>query len=73
MLSLAATIENSMSKTGLDNRHRNHDGENQPQATGTATPSLPEEYDERVRLLALYPLRFLVLRSSKPTIISPTR
>jgi hypothetical protein len=49
MLSLAATIENSMSKTGLDNRHSNHDGENQPQATGTATPSLPEEYAERVR------------------------
>jgi hypothetical protein len=33
----------------------------------------PEEYDERVRFLALYPLRFFVLRSSKPTIISPTR
>jgi hypothetical protein len=73
MLSLAATIENGMSKTGLDNRHRNHDGENQPQATGTATPSLPEEYAERVRPWNFLPLRFLVLRSSKPAIISPTR
>jgi hypothetical protein len=27
MLSLAGTMERSMSKTGLDNRHRNHDGE----------------------------------------------
>jgi len=27
MLSLAATMESSMSKAGLDNRHRNHDGE----------------------------------------------
>ena len=27
MLSLAGTRENSMSKAGLDNRHRNHDGE----------------------------------------------
>ena len=27
MLSLAGTMENSMSKAGLDNRHRNHDGE----------------------------------------------
>jgi hypothetical protein len=27
MLSLADTMESSMSKAGLDNRHRNHDGE----------------------------------------------
>ena len=27
MLSLASTMESSMSKAGLDNRHRNHDGE----------------------------------------------
>ena len=27
MLSLAGTMESSMSKSGLDNRHRNHDGE----------------------------------------------
>ena len=27
MLSLAATLESSMSKAGLDNRHPNHDGE----------------------------------------------
>jgi len=27
MLSLTATMESSMSKAGLDNRHRNHDGE----------------------------------------------
>jgi hypothetical protein len=27
MLSLAGTMENGMSKAGLDNRHRNHDGE----------------------------------------------
>lgn len=27
MLSLAATMESSMSKPGLDHRHRNHDGE----------------------------------------------
>ena len=27
MLLLAGTMESSMSKTGLDNRHRNHDGE----------------------------------------------
>jgi len=27
MLSLAGTMESSMSKAGLDNRHRNHDGE----------------------------------------------
>jgi len=27
MLSLAGTRESSMSKAGLDNRHRNHDGE----------------------------------------------
>jgi len=27
MLSLAATMESCMSKAGLDNRHRNHDGE----------------------------------------------
>ena len=27
MLSLAATMESSMSKAGPDNRHRNHDGE----------------------------------------------
>jgi hypothetical protein len=27
MLSLATTAEGSMSKAGLDNRHRNHDGE----------------------------------------------
>jgi hypothetical protein len=27
MLSVAATMESSMSKAGLDNRHRNHDGE----------------------------------------------
>jgi hypothetical protein len=27
MLSLATTMESSMSKAGLDNRHRNHDGE----------------------------------------------
>ena len=27
MLSLAATMESNMSKAGLDNRHRNHDGE----------------------------------------------
>ena len=27
MLTLAGTMESSMSKTGLDNRHRNHDGE----------------------------------------------
>lgn len=27
MLSLATTRESSMSKAGLDNRHRNHDGE----------------------------------------------
>jgi hypothetical protein len=27
MLSLAGIMESSMSKAGLDNRHRNHDGE----------------------------------------------
>jgi hypothetical protein len=27
MLSLATTMESSMSKPGLDHRHRNHDGE----------------------------------------------
>ena len=27
MLSLAATMESSMSKPGLDHRHRNHDGD----------------------------------------------
>src|ERR1700686_2258941 len=27
MLSLVGTMESSMSKAGLDNRHRNHDGE----------------------------------------------
>ena len=27
MLSIATTMESSMSKAGLDNRHRNHDGE----------------------------------------------
>jgi hypothetical protein len=27
MLSLVTTMEGSMSKAGLDNRHRNHDGE----------------------------------------------
>ncbi len=27
MLYLAGTTERSMSKAGLDNRHRNHDGE----------------------------------------------
>jgi hypothetical protein len=27
MLSFAGTTESSMSKAGLDNRHRNHDGE----------------------------------------------
>ena len=27
MLSLAVTMESSMSKAGLDNRHRDHDGE----------------------------------------------
>jgi hypothetical protein len=26
MLSLAGAMESSMSKAGLDNRHRNHDG-----------------------------------------------
>jgi len=35
MLSLAGTMESSMSKAGLDNRHRNHDGEI---ATSTETP-----------------------------------
>ena len=34
---------------------------------------LLEEYDERVRHLELFPLHFLILRSSKPAIISPTR
>jgi hypothetical protein len=27
MLSFAGSMESNMSKTGLDNRHRNHDGE----------------------------------------------
>ena len=27
MLSVVDTMESAMSKTGLDNRHRNHDGE----------------------------------------------
>ena len=34
---------------------------------------LPEEYNERIRPLELFPLRFLVLRWSKMAIVSPTR
>ena len=40
MLSLAATTESSMSKAGLDNRHRNHDGE-VPSATSARRASQP--------------------------------
>src|ERR1700691_990565 len=46
MLSLAGTRENSMSKAGLDNRHRNHDGEISPKHANTLIRTLRKIYGQ---------------------------
>jgi hypothetical protein len=44
MLSRAATVESSMSKAGLDNRHSNHDGEISHKHGNTPIRALPKIY-----------------------------
>jgi hypothetical protein len=46
MLSLAGTMESSMSKAGLDNRHRNHDGEISHKQGNTTVHTLRKIYGQ---------------------------
>lgn len=46
MLSLAATTESSMSKPGLDNRHRNHDGDISHKHGNTLVSTLRKIYGQ---------------------------
>ena len=46
MLSLAGTMESSMSKAGLDNRRRNHDGEITHKHGNTLIGTLRKIYDK---------------------------
>jgi hypothetical protein len=47
MLSLAGTMESSMSKAGLDNRRRNHDGEISRKHGNTLIGTLRKIYGQR--------------------------
>ena len=48
MLSFAGTMESSMSKAGLDNRHRNHDGEISHKHGNTLVRTLASRFTDRV-------------------------
>jgi hypothetical protein len=54
MLSLAGTMENSMSKAGLDNRH-NHDGEISHKHGNTLIRTLRKITDRVLRPVILIP------------------